>query len=102
MGALLAGKLEWQYAPLIAINEAEATDLAKALDEIARLHEITINPKIAAYGNLIAVCGIVYGGRVMMVRAMLADQQRRAPPRADNVAPVASVVVMMDEAGALQ
>ena len=61
--------------PLIEIQESEAKDLAKAIQGVLDQYEITVNPKAAAWGNLVVTCGIIYGSKWMMYESMKANGQ---------------------------
>jgi len=85
-GAALLTKNE-----LLNITQKEAGDLAAALKEIAKHHQITIDPKTQAYAELAIVAGMIYTPRVLLT--MQAKKQAKAAqvPQASsgaNVMPI--------------
>ena len=84
--SLVLARMNVPWAEVVQISEDEARTLTSAVYEVALLHDVVINPKVAAYGNLIAACGIVYGTRILAVGAMKQAARQRAPLREENIA----------------
>lgn len=77
--------------PDLAISEAEANNLAKAVVEVQRHYPNSVfSPKVAAWLNLGMIAGAMYGPRVYNIRATLRQRNARpigasaAPPKAAN------------------
>ncbi len=68
----------------IAINETEAGQLAKAVNNVQQFYPMHVSAKAMAWTNLIMVAGTVYGSRAV---AIWADQKNkeRAPANTGNV-----------------
>lgn len=64
-------------SPLLKIDRTEANAMAKAIGEVAKHYPVKIDPKTAAWANLVTVAGAVYGPRIMAGR-MLAKQAAEA------------------------
>jgi hypothetical protein len=52
--------------PIFQLQENESEDLAVAIKEVLQYHEITINPRLMAYGELIAVSAAIYAPRIII------------------------------------
>jgi crotonobetainyl-CoA:carnitine CoA-transferase CaiB-like acyl-CoA transferase len=52
-------------APEFEIEQAEAERLAVAVAKVNEAYDFVISPQVAAWGNLIMVCGGIYGPRIM-------------------------------------
>jgi hypothetical protein len=52
-------------APEFVLTEAQSKELAKAIDAVSGEYIQTIDPKSAAWINLIMVLGMTYGGAYM-------------------------------------
>lgn len=59
---MLAGMLD---APEFVINDAQAKELAKAIDGVTGEYIHSIDPKAMAWVNLTIVCSGIYGGAYM-------------------------------------
>jgi hypothetical protein len=75
------------------ITNEQGAALSDAILEVMNQYKIKPNPKMVAWGNLIGVCSIVYGTKVIMYKAIVAQrkrsmhqqpQQQRENPPAEN------------------
>jgi hypothetical protein len=61
--------------PMLAITEDESVRLANAIKAVLVFHNMSVNPKMAAYGELAIACVMIYGSRLGMM-AMQKKQQK--------------------------
>jgi hypothetical protein len=77
---MLAGMLD---APEFVINEAQAKEMAKAIDGVAGEYIHAVDPKAMAWVNLTIVCSGIYGGAYMRMSAR--KRQEKANAKRGNV-----------------
>jgi len=70
--------------PELALDQAEARELAKAAVAVQAHYETVIDPKILAWGQLIVVMGGVYGPRAFAIKMRL-DNEKSAKRVKSNV-----------------
>ena len=63
---LLAGLVK---TPELALDANEASELAKAIGSVSRHYDVSASAKTVDIANLVMVCGMVYGTRLLAVRA---------------------------------
>lgn len=63
------------FTHVFLIGEAESRDLAGAIHDVAKCHNIVISPKLVAYFNLIGTVGVIHGVRMLTWRSMLRNAQ---------------------------
>lgn len=69
--------------PLLEISETEAKTLAAAIKNVAQYHSIKIDPKYAAYGQLLVGCAAVYGPKIYLISKLpRAPKKEKTPPAA--------------------
>ncbi|MHB8390335.1 MAG: hypothetical protein ACYDBH_12250 [Acidobacteriaceae bacterium] len=68
--------------PMLEIDAQEAHDLADALVEMELVFQVKPHPKVTAIFNLALVSGAVYGPRILLMRAMKAQQDAAQNPPA--------------------
>jgi hypothetical protein len=90
-------------SPELTINNGEAVTMSKALKQLADQYDMVIDPKVAAWVNLIGVAGFIYGPRAVMIRERLKDEAKartaKQPPKpAPNVAPLSVYVPPVSDA----
>lgn len=54
--------------PELVIDKPESKQLAEAVRGVTDLYAMQINPHTIAWGNLLLVCGMVYGPRIIALR----------------------------------
>ena len=93
---MVLDKMQVPFAGVWELSESESLDLASAMYEVARLHNIAPNPYVLAYGNLIGTCGVIYGVRYVTHRKLIEEmmQRQRQPQHAPaQTAPIEGVVI---------
>lgn len=55
---------------LLKIDKAEANALSKAIGEVSKHYPVKVDPKLAAWTNLVAVAASVYGPRLAVAQVM--------------------------------
>lgn len=63
--------------PALQLTKPEAVQLAGAIIGVAELYKMSVNPKLAAFVQLIAVCGFIYIPRVPAISESLRAQRAR-------------------------
>lgn len=71
---------------LLMIDKREANAMAKAIGEVAKHYPVKVDPKMAAWTNLVMVAGAVYGPRIAVARMVAKTNAaaRRAEVERDN------------------
>jgi hypothetical protein len=64
---------------LVEISDQDADALGEAIQDVLVHYDMTVNPVWAAWINLAAVVGVVYGPKIAMVQAMRKQAQPRKP-----------------------
>ena len=77
MLAMGLDKMGVPFSGVWVISESEAMDLGGAILDVAKLHDLTPNPYLLAYANLLGTVGLVYGVRYGTWRMMLDQAQRQ-------------------------
>jgi hypothetical protein len=54
--------------PELMLDKEESDQLATAIRGVADQYTMTIDPKTIAWGNLLLVCGMVYGPRFIAIK----------------------------------
>lgn len=74
--------------PELALDNSESRPLAEAVKAVADFYPTTIDPKIIAWANLGAACGMIYGPRIFAIRARhqaeAAERRKSAPATASK------------------
>jgi hypothetical protein len=60
--------------PIFQISEDESKKLASAIMDVAALYDLTIDPRLAAWGQLVGVGAMIYAPRVMAFIAIKREQ----------------------------
>lgn len=69
-----------------ALDETEATQLAQAVQNATRHHDIAMAQKTIDYVNLAVVAGMVYGTRIVAIRRDSAAKKAQQAPTSDDAA----------------
>jgi len=69
---------------LIKIDKAEANMLAKAIGEVSKFYPVKVDPKLAAWTNLVTVAASIYGPRVAVARMVAKAERDRARQEAEQ------------------
>lgn len=75
MHGLLAGITK---TPEFALDQNEAKELAQAVGNVSRHYDVSASAKTVDIANLIMVCGMVYGSRILAVRARKTNEKKKA------------------------
>jgi hypothetical protein len=78
IAAALFEKMGAPWAKLVPLSDAEAGELAANVLAVAELHDMTPNPYVMAYGNLLGCASVIYGARYAAYRSM---QNQAKQPR---------------------
>lgn len=86
VGAHKALGLVTGYGEHFEISDQEGETLALAITDVMAQHKIKINPKVAAWSNLLAICGVIYVPKVLLVYAVTKQnkESRPAPAQASD------------------
>lgn len=68
--------------PELEIDKEEAEILGKGLLEVERQFPTQIDPRVLALVNMGAAVGMVYGPRIVAIRARLAQEAKERKPKA--------------------
>lgn len=71
----------------MAIDKAESDMLASAAANVLAQFDIAPDPKTQAIIGMITACGVVYGPRIVMIRARKAQQKKEAKGEAGIYSP---------------
>jgi hypothetical protein len=64
---------------LVEISDRDAEALGDAIQDVLVHYDMTVNPLWAAWINLAAVVGVVYGPKIALLQAMRKKAQAQAP-----------------------
>ena len=78
-----AGMLE---TPEVALAQSEAEQLAQAIRGVTDLYVTSIDPRVIAWGNLMMVCGMIYGPRIYTIMKKQPKKLTVVPIRAESQA----------------
>ena len=62
---------------LCAITPEQGKELTDAVFTVCEQYDLSASPKLIAWGNLVAVMGMIYAPKIMMVKMMRAEMARR-------------------------
>lgn len=83
--------------PELALEESEASELASALNTVNSFYRVAVAEKTIAWMNLAMVGGMIYGSRIVAIRARLNASRRRPEPDLTRAAPMPSPVAPAPE-----
>lgn len=54
--------------PELEIDKSESQNLAQAIAEVTKHYDVEVAEKTIAWSNLLMVCGMIYGTRIVAIR----------------------------------
>lgn len=87
-----AGVAGMTATPELMLAEEEAKQLGRGLLELERCYPTTVDPRIIAWVNMTAICGMVYGPRIMAIRMRHSAERPKRPEKAKTENGVQGVV----------
>ena len=88
--------------PLLAIDEKQSKELAIAMHEVMKLHDIKLDPRIVAYLNLAGVAGAIYIPKVIAAYAMRKAAEAKQTKPASGAVDLRQKVVDSQTSSAMQ
>jgi len=85
--------------PIIEIETAEGEQLAKAIADIVDEYGFAASKRAILWGNLVATVGIIYGPKLFMLRAAMAQRKQRPTVNTAKESPLNSSNFKMDFSG---
>lgn len=76
----------------LALEESEASELARALNTVNSFYRVEVAEKTLAWINLAMVGGMIYGSRVVAIRARVAASRGRREPDLRRASPMQAPV----------
>lgn len=76
----LLGLLPGVPSDLVEISDQEAEALGEAVQDVLSHYDMTVNPVWAAWINLAAIVGVIYGPKIVMLQKMSASQKLQKQP----------------------
>lgn len=74
--------------PELMLSEPEAKQLGQGLLELERCYPMAVDPRVLAWVNMTAICGMIYGPRIMAIRMRRQNErpqrQRREPQKTES------------------
>ncbi len=83
--ALLAGISK---TPELVLDKDESKMLAKGISDVSRHYDVSTTQKTMDIANLVMVAGMIYGSRMIAIRARKSEERKNRPER--SAAPIAA------------